>query len=195
MAKNLEAFLSEHISLTAAEMEAITALDLITEVKKGTVLLREGQMASKCYLVLQGCIRSYSIVEGEEKTTDFFTEGQPIVPVSYIQKKPSTYFLATVENCIVSSGNEHSNEIVKEKIPRMGELIRQFNEKLLAESQVKFENYFLLSPQQRYVKLLETRPELCQRVPQYLLASYLGIKPQSLSRIRRKMVQNKQQSS
>lgn len=188
MANSLENFLSEHITLSKAEMDVIHDLNLISAIKKGTVLLKEGQQATKCYLVLKGCIRSYFMVDGEEKTTDFFTEGQPIVPVSYIQKKTSAYFLAAVEDCIISSGNEQTNEIVREKIPQMEELIRKFNEQLLAESQVKFENYFVLSLRERYLKLQEARPELCQRVPQYLLASYLGIKPQSLSRIRRKMI-------
>lgn len=187
MTNSLEAFLSKHILLSKSEIEVIHNLNLISEIKKGTVLLKEGQQATKCYLVLQGCIRSYFIVDGEEKTTDFFTEGQPIVPVSYIHKQPSAYFLAAVEDCIISSGNEETNDIVRQQIPKMEELIRKFNEQLLAESQVKFEDYFMLSPRERYLKLQEARPELCQRVPQYLLASYLGIQPQSLSRIRRKM--------
>jgi hypothetical protein len=82
-----------------------------------------------------------------------------------------------------------------QQIPKMKELISQFNEQLFTESQIKFEQYFTLSPQKRYLKLLDTRPDLCQRVPQYMLASYLGIKPESLSRIRKKMLTQRKEVS
>lgn len=187
MTDKLEAFLSEHITLSSSDLDLIRGLELIIERKKGDILLRAGQYASQCYLVLKGCVRSYYIVNGEEKTTEFFVEKQPIIPVSYIQKRPSEYYLAAVEDCVLSCGNEQTSELVRQKIPHMEGLIRKFNEQLLVDSLIKFENFFTLSPQERYEKLMESRPDLCQRVPQYLLASYLGIKPPSLSRIRKRL--------
>jgi CRP-like cAMP-binding protein len=190
MKEDLAAFLSQYISLSNSDMEVITSLGVIKEFGKGTVLLKEGEQSRQCYLILKGCIRSYFIIDGEEKTTEFFTEKNTIVPVSYTKKQPSEYYLACLEDCILSTGTEQTSEIVRQKIPQMENLIRHFNEQLLAESQIKFESYFTLSPEQRYRKLLETRPDLCQRVPQYHLASYLGIKPESLSRIRKRIINN-----
>jgi CRP-like cAMP-binding protein len=191
MKNELAAFLSEYISLSETDIEVISDLSLFMEAKKGTILLKEGQQSKQCYLVLKGCVRSYFLSNGQEKTTDFFTELQPIVPVSYIKQQPSDYYLGCVEDCILSIGSEQSSEMVIQKIPQMEKLFRHFNEQLLADSQQKFENYFTLSPQQRYLKLLETRPDLCQRVPQYQLASYLGLQPESLSRIRKRIAETK----
>jgi CRP-like cAMP-binding protein len=126
-------------------------------------------------------------VEGEEKTTEFFTEGHPIIPVSYSKKLPSQYFLACVEDCIVTAGTEQTTELIRKEIPVMETLISRFNEQLLADSQLKYEDLLILTPQQRYVKLLEQRPDLYNRIPQYMIASYLGIKPESLSRIRKRL--------
>lgn len=194
MEKDLTSFLSKYIPLSEDDKEVIRELSLLREVKKGTILLKEGEIARECYLVLQGCVRSYFIDDRNEKCTEFFTENQPIVPVSYIQKEPSAYYLECVEDCVLSVGTEHNSEILRQKVPQVIDLTRAFNERLLAESQVKFENFFTLSPHQRYLKLLETRPDLCQRVPQYQLASYLGIQPESLSRIRRKMANGRDAS-
>ena len=187
MKEDLLSFLTQHIDLAAQEMAVINKLNLIRTYKKGTIFLKEGEYAKNCFFVLQGCIRSYFLVDGEEKTTDFFTEGQPITPVSYSTKAPSEYFLAGIEDSVISAGSDETTELIRQEIPNMEMLISKFNQQLLVESQIKFENYFTLTPQERYLKLYEQRPDLCQRVPQYLLASYLGIKPQSLSRIRKRL--------
>jgi CRP-like cAMP-binding protein len=87
MTQDLTDYVTKFISLTPGEIEIISNLKIFKQVKKGTLLLKEGLRSSECYLVLKGCLRSYYIVDGEEKTTDFFMEGQPIVPISYTQKK------------------------------------------------------------------------------------------------------------
>jgi len=106
MEKELAAFLSQYISLSETDMEVISSLSLFKEVKKGTILLKEGQESKQCYLVLKGCVTSYFLLNGEEKTTEFFTELQPIIPVSYIKQQPSEYYLGCVEDCILSIGSE-----------------------------------------------------------------------------------------
>ncbi len=64
-------FISKYISLTEEEKNAILSLDLFRSVKKGTILLKEGQKSKEEYFILKGCIRKYYIINGEEKTTDF----------------------------------------------------------------------------------------------------------------------------
>lgn len=187
MEEHLIEFLTQFVSLTEQEIVQIKQLELIREFKKNAVILHEQEQAKQCYFVLKGCIRSYYLVDGEEKTTEFFTEGHPIIPVSYSKKQPSQYFLACVEDCIVTAGTEQTTELIRKEIPVMETLISRFNEQLLADSQLKYEDLLILSPQQRYVKLLEQRPDLYNRIPQYMIASYLGIKPESLSRIRKRL--------
>jgi len=67
------------------------------------------------------------------------------------------------------------------------------SEELLAKQQINFDEFKIFSPEQRYLNLLQTRPDLIQRVPQHQLASYLGIKPQSLSRMRARLIGKKKQ--
>lgn len=187
MSDSIINLLTQHIDLSEQEIEIIKQLDIIREYKKGTILLKEGEISKYCYFIIKGCLRSYIIKDGEEISTDFFTEGQPVTPVSYITKQPSAYYLSLVEDGILSVGSEATTDTIRQKVPKMELLISHFNEKLFAESQIKFENYLTLSPTERYERLIKTRPELLQRVPQYMIASYLGLKPESLSRIRKKL--------
>lgn len=183
-------FLSRYIHLSEEEAQVIMDLDLVRKYKKDTVLLKEGAVCHECYLVLDGCIRSFYLVDGEEITTEFFEETQLIYTVSYIKGGPSEYYLDCLEDTVVCVGNiEKANELVR-KIPRLESIGHMFNSELMVKNQLSFDNYMTLSPEKRYLKLLETRPDLCNRVPQYHLASYLGIKPESLSRIRKRIASN-----
>jgi DNA-binding MarR family transcriptional regulator len=80
---------------------------------------------------------------------------------------------------------------VNSKFPRFDTLCRILSEELLAKQQVDFDAFKTSSPEQRYLNLIEKRPDLIQRVPQHQLASYLGIKPQSLSRLRARILEKK----
>jgi len=191
MEKRIIEFLSKYITLSKEEIEIISELNLIKKFNKGDALLKQGEVAEECYFILEGCVRSYHLLDGEEKTTEFYTENQPITPVSYTTRIPSEYYLSCVEDCIISLGSAKRSETLLKKVPKIEALIRTVTGELLADQQIKFDNYVNLSPEKRYLKLLETRPDLCQRVPQYQLASYLGIKPESLSRIRKRIKDKK----
>lgn len=184
-------FLAKYIDLTEEEAATIIELDLIKKYPKGTTLLREGEVCQACYLVLEGCLRSYYLIDGEEKTTGFFVESQLVYTVSYMKGTPSEHYLSCLEDCIACVGSpEKTKELVK-KIPKLESIGHLFNSELMVEKQVFIENYMTLGPEKRYLKLLESRPDLVNRVPQYYLASYLGIKPETLSRIRKRLVKNK----
>ncbi len=185
------AFLSQYTALSAGEVETILQLNLIRTYKKGTVLVREGEVASHCYLVLKGCVRSYYLLDGEERITEFYTENQPITPVSYTRKTPSDYYLSCVEDCVLTVSTPQATETLLKKLPKLEAISRMVMGDLLADSQVASDNFRKLSPEGRLRELLQKRPDLCNRVPQYMLASYLGIQPESLSRIRRRIKDHK----
>lgn len=88
MEKEILKYLSKYIALTEDEVKIIIDLNLVRMFKKGTILLREGEVSKVCYMVLSGCVRSYYLVDGEEKTTAFYTEHQPITSVSYVKELP-----------------------------------------------------------------------------------------------------------
>ena len=184
-------FISKYISLTEDEKNAILSLDLFRSVKKGTTLLKEGQKSKDSYFVLKGCIRTYYVLDGEEKTTAFYTEMEVLTPPCVINKAPSEYFISCVEDNILSVSNADIEVEINSKFPKFEIMCRMLSEELLAKQRIDFDEFKTSSPEQRYLNLLQKRPDLIQRVPQHQLASYLGIKPQSLSRLRARILEKK----
>ncbi|NCT94732.1 MAG: Crp/Fnr family transcriptional regulator [Chitinophagaceae bacterium] len=184
-------FIAKYISLTADEKNALLELDLFRTIKKGTVLLKEGQLTKDSFFVLKGCIRTYYLIDGEEKTTAFYTEMDVLTPHCVINQTPSDYYISCVADSILSVSNADMEVEVNRKFPKFDIMCRKLSEELLAKQRIDFDAYKTSSPEQRYMNLLENRPDLVQRVPQHQLASYLGIKPQSLSRLRARMLVKK----
>jgi CRP-like cAMP-binding protein len=182
-------FISKYISLTEDEKNVLLSLDLFRSVKKGTILLKEGQLTQESFFVLKGCIRTYYIKEGEEKTTAFYTEMEGVTPPCVISNTPSDYFISTLEDCLLLVSNVDMSEEVNRKFPKFDIMCRVFSEELLAKERIDFDEFKTSSPEQRYLNLIQKRPDLIQRVPQHQLASYLGIKPQSLSRMRARIME------
>lgn len=182
-------FISKYVSLTEDEKNALLSLDLFHSVKKGTVLLKEGQKSQESYFVLKGCIRVYYMIDGEEKTTAFYTELDALTPNCVTNNSQSDYFISCVEDSIILISNTHMSEEVNRKFPKFDTMCRMLSEELLAKKQIDFDEFKTSSPEQRYLNLIQKRPDLIQRVPQHQLASYLGIKPQSLSRLRARILE------
>lgn len=184
-------FISQYVTLNEEEKNAILPLDIFKSLKKGTILLEEGQRTKESYFVLKGCIRIYYIIDGEEKTTAFYTEMEALTPNCVISKTPSEFYISCVEDTILTISNSDMELEVNQKFPKFETLCRIMSEHRMAKQQMDFDKFKTSSPEQRYLYLLENRPELIQRVPQVQLASFLGIKPQSLSRLRARIFEKK----
>ena len=184
-------FISKYVSLTDDEKNAILALDIFHSVKKGTTLLKEGQKSNDNYFVLKGCLRKYYMIDGEEKTTAFFTEMEALTPHCVMSKTPSEYYISCVEDAILLISTSDMETEINSKFPKFDLMCRILSEERLGKQQIDFDEFKTSSPEQRYLNLLESRPDLIQRVPQHQLASFLGIKPQSLSRLRARILEKK----
>lgn len=184
-------FISKYITLTDDEKNALLSLELFHSLKKGTILLKEGQNSKESYFVLKGCIRTYYIIDGEEKTTAFYIEKDALTPHCVINKTPSDYFVSCLEDSILLISNIDMSVEINSKFPKFDIMCRMLSEELLAKQQIDFDEFKTSSPEQRYLNLIRRRPDLIQRVPQHQLASYLGIKPQSLSRLRARLIEKK----
>ena len=184
-------FISKYIALTEEEKNALLSLDLFHSIKKGTVLLEEGQRSNENYFVLKGCLRVYYIKEGGEKTTAFYAEVDAVTPKCVGQKTPSDCSISCREDSILLISTTEMTDEINSKFPKFDTMCRKFSEELLAKQQIDFDAFKTSSPEERYLDLLEKRPDLVQRVPQHQLASFLGIKPQSLSRLRARIIDKK----
>lgn len=187
MVNNLFDFIEQYMPLTEEEKEAIVDLNIIRSIKMGTVLVKKGDIIKDAIFVISGCLRSYYIIDGEEKTTAFATENQPLLILSGADSSRSAHFVSCVEDSIITIGNMDMEQETVTKFPRFEKLCKIISEELLENNLTSFADYKHSTPEQRYVSLQQNRPDLLQRVPQHHIASFLGMKPQSLSRIRKRL--------
>lgn len=189
MEDDLFDFIGQYMPLTAEEKKAIADLNIVRAFKKGTVLVEEGDAINEGYFVLNGCLRTYYVVDGEEKTVEFYTETESPSIVSGPDGTRAAHYVDCVEDSVVTVSSLDMENETFENFPRFETLCRKVSGALLEKSMTSFADFKTSSPEERYLSLLETRPDLLQRAPQYQIASYLGITPQSLSRIRKRLAQ------
>lgn len=187
MENKLFDFIEKYMTLSAEEKQVIVELALFKTFRKGTVLLKEGDFSNESYFVLKGCIRCYYLIGGEEKTTAFYTESDTLSPICVVTKTASEHYISCVEDSLIVISNPYIEKIGFEKFPRFETLCRLISEEKLVKNVAAFDAFKNASPEQRYLNLINTRPDLVQRVPQHQLASYLGITPESLSRVRNRL--------
>ena len=178
--------------LSPEEEELLDESSTPRKFMKGTMLLRAGEASIDSYFIVSGCVREYIVVDGEEKTSNFFTEGQWVISLNnFTPDSPKVRNWVCVEDLEAVVGNEAQAQEMFKQFPRFETISRIVMETVFAAQMNLLTSYLTDSPEQRYLKLLQTRPDIVQRVPQFLIASYLGVKPQSLSRIRKQMAERR----
>lgn len=196
MEQALTQFLKSFQFLTDAEIDILVENTNLCSFKKGSLLLVEGEVSKNCYAVIKGCVREYYLQDGLEKTTAFFTEGQAVNSFSsYIKGVPSKHFLECCEDSVLTVGNQQLEDRMCQLIPRLEKFIRLEVEKHAGELQERMATFMTSTPEQRFLYLLKHQSELMGRVPQHQIASYLGITPESLSRIKKRLYTQKKQSN
>lgn len=184
----LKASVSRFISLTEDEFEQFSKLFHFRKFEKKEHWLLPGDFCTEIALILTGCLRYYYSREGVERTGQFFFEGGWFTDYeSWITKQPSIIGIDAIEPTELLILPFRELENLYEQNPKFERLGR-----LMAENTIigiRNRNISLLNdkPEEAYLKLMKERPKVMERVPQHLIASFLGIEPETLSRIRKKI--------
>lgn len=193
MDQRLRNYFLQIMPISDEEIEAIDSTMHEVHCKKGDILLRPGQVSLDVYFVLEGVVRQYYLIDGEEKTSDFFVDEQWVVSLNNINPDlPSTYYLECCVDCKLLVGNSSKGEELYRKYPNLETVSRKLMEKVFMAQQEKIQLFTINTPPLRYQNLLKMRPDLFQRIPQYQIASYIGVTPESLSRIRKRIAKQGQ---
>jgi len=155
------------------------------EIKPKTVLLNEGEIANTLYFVKKGCLRQWFNKDGKDITFQFFFEEQSVASFdSFKNEEPSLFSIESIEKSIILSIKKDVFEEILQAIPEFNEALQNHIFQRLRNYSQLFLSRIKDSPQERYADLLKNNPAIIQRIPQHYIASYLGITPISLSRIR-----------
>lgn len=155
------------------------------EVPAKTILLQEGKRSRTMFFIEKGCLRTWVNHDGKEITTQFFFEGDGVSSIeSFRTNQPSFYCIESLEPCILQTISQADFEKMVESSPEFKKGMEEHLFRRLFQSQQFLYSFLKNNPQKRYEELLKQHPHIVQRVPQHYIASYLGITPVSLSRIR-----------
>ena len=156
--------------------------------KRKEFLLKEGQICHSMYFVEKGCLRMYFIDNKlNEQITQFALERWWMADhFSFIDNKPSPYFIQTVEKSEILAISASSFEALLRELPQMERYFRIVMQRALAASQLRNKYIYEMSKEEFYQHFSTSFPEFVQRVPQYMIASYLGLTPQYVSELRKK---------
>ncbi len=165
------------------------------EVAAKTMLLYEGEVSKKMFLIEKGCIRVWFNNNGKDVTSQFFFENETVGSIESFRKNiPSQTNIETIEPSVLWWVHKKDLNRIIEEIKEIPQLRDRFIDKIF-ERTFDYMKYFISSikdtPQQRYLTLIKERPEIVKRVPQHYIASYLGISTVHLSRIKGKMSKGK----
>jgi CRP/FNR family transcriptional regulator len=158
------------------------------KLKKKELLLKEGQVCTATYFVSKGCMRMYYVNnKGIEQTTHFAIENWWLADYQSLDKQaPSQFYIQAIEACDIILLERRTEEELFEKLPVLERYFRLIFQKAVAASQLKVKYIDDFTGEELYRHFSGRFPEFVQRVPQYMLASYLGFTPEFLSKIRAK---------
>lgn len=191
----LQQYLEQRFPLTAADVELLKSVFLSRPLQKGEFFLRAGEKMRYGAFVARGFLRSYVIDEkGKEHIVQFapenwWTGGKTSWWMSNSANDVySDYFIDAIEDSVVLLIDQASHRMLTEKIPAYGRAFQAGLQRHVDAKNERIVHSLTATAEERYNDFIEKYPLIARRVPQYMLASYLGITPETLSRIRSRNV-------
>jgi len=179
--KQLTGFDNTELSIVMKHFES-------KNIKKKTNLLQAGTIAKEVYFIISGCIRLYYEKDGVDISAYFFTEKMFSGAYdSFVSQKISRHSIETIEDCQVLTISYKSLQELFIQFPKMNEIVRKILEERFVSLHELYTSQILDTPEERYLNLQQQRPDLLNRIPQHQIATFLGITPVSLSRIRNRV--------
>ena len=176
------------VALSKDDEEVFIKILEVKKYAKKEFILQEGQICDKIFFINSGCSRDFFNVEGEEKIVQFFFSDSWFTDYnSFLTGQPTIENLQAIEPCEVvhfKKSDLYELYVTHPVFERVGRVMAE-NAFMGLMSLTTMRNN--QEPEERYLSLLKQRPELVERIPQHFIASYLGIQPQSLSRIRKRI--------
>ena len=187
MYDRLYAYFERSFSLTDDDKGVVRSVVSPMVIKKGDFLQRQGEVARLGAFVTKGFLRSYVIDnKGKEHIIQFAPENWWISDkLGMTKDAPATYFIDAIEDSDLLITDLHGHLTMMEQISGYAESFHKGMQKRTSAKDIRIVHSLTATAEERYNDFLATYPSIAQRVPQHMLASYLGITPETLSRIRK----------
>ena len=184
---------NEKISLTLEEEELVRQYLTPKRLRRKQYLLQEGDVCKHLCIVEKGALRAYVLDEkGVERITAFALEGWTMGDLSsFIKEEPATLNIDALEDCEMVLISKQAHDELLQKLPKYETYIRKLMTDAYIALQKRTTNMISLPLEERYNALTQMYPNIVQRVPQHMIASFMGLSPETLSRVRGRITNKK----
>lgn len=190
-------FINEYVNrcghFNNEDLEVFNQLLVPKKVKKKQILLREGEVCDFEAYIVKGCVRTFYIDEnGNEVILQFSIEDWWFGDIgSFHDRTPSLFYIEALEDTELLTLSPHRKEQLLEALPAFERVFRMMMQRRLSALERRLIRTIARTAEERYVEFIRLYPKIVQRVPQHYIASYLGMTPEFLSKVRRRLATRK----
>jgi len=192
MFQNINAYVSKFVNLSAGELKYFNSMLQYKVIPKKTMLLQAGNICNFEAYVIKGCIREYYIdSHGAELTLQFAVEDWWVSDItSFEDQKVSSMYIEALEDCELLMLSRQSKKQLLVQVPKLERMFRLMIQRHLSVVQSRLFKTVTHSGMEKYLEFIQRYPTIPQRVPQRYIASYLGMSPEFLSKLRTRHLKN-----
>lgn len=191
--KTIIDYVSNYINLDNSEIETFKSLTGYKKLRKRQFLVEQGEVCRYENFVINGCLRCYYVDrEGDEHIVQFAVENWWIADLqSFLTQSPAQFNVDAIEPSeLIQIEYQHLQQLYRE-VPKFERFFRLIIQNAFVASQRRIIASFSRDAESRYLEFKQRYPDIEQRVPQYMIASYLGITPEFLSKIRKRLAEKR----